>query len=430
MKRKAILDLVRWKEDSERKPLIVYGARRVGKTWLVKEFGEKYYQNTVYVNFADWPELKELFEVNKDPRRILELLSIITGERILPGETLLIFDEIQECEAAYAALKYFKEDAGEYHVIAVGSLPGTYQSAFAPSPVGMVNLLYLRPLTFTEFLAESDPALHKYYEGITKNQRIEKIFHHRLNEACDTYLLVGGMPECAASWIQFHDMGKVSLIQQELVKLMENDFSRCDRKGDSTRLLQVFRSIVPQLAKPNEKFMYGCVRKGGRARDFEFSVERLVSLCIANRVYNVSGLEHPLAAFERQNQFKLYLFDTGLLKTMAGIRNHAILLKEDYWFKGALEENFVLQQLCGQFAVPPHYYADKNHEIDFLLQEGSEIIPVEVGGIEGRISPSFKRLAAEKRLTNAIIFSRDEYGKEGEITKLPLYLACKTRELL
>ena len=430
MKRNAIQDLISWKNDEERKPLVLKGARQVGKTWLMKEFGKDYYRSFVYFNFDEEDELKSIFEANKNPQRILELLSLICGEKILPGETLIIFDEIQECPEALNTLKYFKEKANEYHVIAAGSLLGTLLAKPKSYPVGMVNLLDIYPLNFEEFLEATDPALFAYYDSIQKEQQIEEIFHNRLLEAYNNYLIIGGMPECVASWVNHKDPARVTQIQRELIEVYENDFSKHNGKVNSGRILMVFRSIVAQLAKPNEKFMYGAVREGGRARDFEEAIEWLVSAGMLNRVYNVSKMEHPLSAFDKLDQFKLFVFDTGLLKHMAGIDNSAILLKADYQFKGPLTENYVLQQLRGQFEVAPRYYSDKNSEIDFVLQYGTEIIPVEAKGGEDKSAPSFKRYIADHHPKHALRFSKRGYRKDGKITNLPLYLAGKTKELL
>lgn len=378
MKRNAILKLVQWKNSPERKPMVLRGARQVGKTWLMKEFGKNYYDNYVYFNFDEEDELKSIFETNKNPHRIIELLSMISDEKIEPEKTLIIFDEIQECPEALNTLKYFKEKANEYHVITAGSLLGTLLAKPKSYPVGMVNLLDIYPLTFDEFLNAIDSGLYAYYESIQKEQVIEQIFHQRLLDAYNYYLIIGGMPECVSSWIKYKDPTMISRIQRELVEVYENDFSKHNGKVNSGRILMVFRSIVAQLAKPNEKFMYGAVREGARARDFEEAIEWLVSAGMLNRVYNVSKMEHPLSAFDKLDQFKLFMFDTGLLKQMAGVDNSAILLKTDYQFKGPMTENYVLQQLKGQFEVEPRYYSDKNGEIDFVVQNKMEIIPIEV----------------------------------------------------
>ena len=430
MKRNAMRDLVQWKESEDRKPMVLKGARQVGKTWLMKEFGSNYYQNYVYFNFDEEDELKSIFEKKKNPQRIIELLSMIADEKILPGDTLIIFDEVQECPEALNTLKYFKEKANEYHVIAAGSLLGTLLAQPKSYPVVMVNLLNVHPLTFDEFLEATDESLYKYYCSIQKEQLIEEIFHNRLMEAYNLYLIIGGMPECVTSWVNHKDPAKISQIQHELIEVYENDFSKHNGKVNSGRILMVFRSIVAQLAKPNEKFMYGAVREGGRARDFEEAIEWLVSAGMLNRVYNVSKMEHPLAAFDKLDSFKLFVFDTGLLKHMAGVDNSAILLQSNYQFKGPLTENYVLQQFCGQFEIEPRYYSDRSGEIDFVLQYGTEIIPVEVKGGEDKSAPTFKRYINEKQPAHAIRLSKRPYLKNGLITNMPLYLARKTIKIL
>ena len=430
MKRTAMEKLVAWKSSDERKPMVLKGARQVGKTWLMKEFGKNYYKSFVYFNFDEEDELKSIFETNKNPQRIIELLSMIAGEKIYPLDTLIIFDEVQECPEALNALKYFKEKANEYHVIAAGSLLGTLLAKPKSYPVGMVNLLDIFPLTFEEFLEATDAPLFAYYEGIHKEQQIEEIFHNRLLEAYNNYLIIGGMPECVSSWLKHKDPAKIAQIQRELIEVYENDFSKHNGKVNSGRILMVFRSIVTQLAKSNEKFMYGAVREGARARDFEEAIEWLVSAGMLNRIYNVSKLEHPLSAFDKLDQFKLFLFDTGLLKQMAGIDNSAILLKSTYQFKRPLTENYVLQQLRGQFDVMPRYFSSRNGEIDFVLQCGMDIIPVETKGGEDKSAPTFKKYVADNHPQYAVRFSKMGYRKDGNITNIPLYLVGKTKELL
>lgn len=430
MKRNAIQELIKWKNSTDRKPMVLKGARQVGKTWLMKEFGTNYYENYVYFNFDEEEELKSVFQTNKNPHRIVELLSLIAGEKIIPEKTLVIFDEIQECPDALNTLKYFKEKANDYHIIAAGSLLGTLLAQPKSYPVGMVNLLNLYPLTYDEYLAAADPSLYSYYESIQKGQQIEELFHNRLLEAYNSYLIIGGMPECVMSWIQYKDPAKIAQIQEDLIQIYENDFSKHNGKVNSGRLLMVFRSITTQLAKSNEKFMYGAVREGARARDFEEAIEWLVSAGMLNRVYNVSKPEHPLPAFDRLDSFKLFVFDTGLLKHMAGIDNRAILLKSDYQFKGPLTENFVLQQLCGQFNPAPRYFSSHNREIDFIIQHDMNIIPLEVKGGEDKSAPSFKRYIEEYKPAHAVRFSKRGYRKDGCITNIPLYLACKMREFL
>ena len=431
MNRNALEKLIAWKNNPDRKPLILKGARQVGKTWLMHEFGLKEYASYVYFNFDEEDELKSIFEKNKNPHRIVELLGLIKGQKIIPGETLIAFDEIQECSEALNSLKYFREKANDYHVITASSLLGTLLAKPKSFPLGQVNLIDLYPLSFDEFLAAIDEPLFSYYSQIEKQRQIEEVFHDRLLEAYNYYLIIGGLPECVASWVQHKDPQKLQQIQNELVTIYENDFSKHNGKINSGRILLVFRSIVSQLAKGNEKFLYGCIREGARAREFEEAIEWLVSTGMANRVYNVSKSEHPLKAFDQLNYFKLFLFDTGLFKHMAGIDNAAIILKSDYQYKGALTENFVLQQLRGQFDVEPRFYIERRgSEIDFLIQDGTDIIPVEVKGGEDKSAVSFKNYIKSKQPRTAIRFSKRGYVTDNNITNLPLYLAGMTKRLI
>ena len=430
MDRNALRKLEMWKESSDRKPLILKGARQVGKTWLMKTFGEMHYENVAYFNFDEEESLKTIFDTNKNPERIIELLSMIIGKKIEPHRTLIVFDEIQECSAALNSLKYFNEKANEYHVISAGSLLGTLLAQPKTYPVGKVDMIEILPMSFDEFLKASDAGLYRFYESIEKGQTIEEIFHSRLLEAYHYYLIIGGMPECVSSWNDHRDPQKVLKIQKNLLQVYEHDFSKHNGKVNSARLLMVFRSIVSQLSKENEKFVYGAVRQGGRARDFEEAIEWLVSAGMINRVYNVSKPEHPLAAFDRLDCFKLYMFDTGLLKCMAGLDNGALLLKSDYQFKGPMAENFVLQQIKGQFEVSPRYYSTKSGEIDFVIQSGQDIIPVEVKAGNDKSAPSFKKYITERDPETAVRFSEMGYVKNGKITNIPLYLAGKLKKLI
>lgn len=431
MKRKALLSLKNWKCDTDRKPLILKGARQVGKTWLMEQFGKEYYEDYFYFNFDEEEEIASIFKSNKDPFRIIELLGLLKGKKIEPEKHLIIFDEVQECPEALNALKYFYEKANDYHIVSAGSLLGTLLAKPKSYPVGKVNVMNLYPMTFEEFLCAMDESLYQYYEGITKGSIIEEIFHNKLMELYKYYLIIGGMPECVSNWIKYKDYSRVEKIQRELLELYENDFSKHNGKVNSGRILLVFRNIVSQLAKDNEKFVYGCVREGARAREFEEAIEWLVSAGMVIRIHNVSKAEHPLNAFEEVNHFKLFLFDVGLLKCMAGISNEAILLKTDYQFKGALAENYCLQQLRDVFDTLPKYYVQgQNSEIDFLLQNGMEIIPVEVKAGEATHAKSLKKYISDKNPKEALRYSGLGYKEQECIINIPLYLIGKTKELL
>lgn len=431
MKRNAIAQLFAWKNSTDRKPLVLKGARQVGKTWLMEEFGRLYYEDTFYFNFDEEDELQSVFEANKNPHRIIELLGMIKGKKILPERHLIIFDEVQECPEALNSLKYFCEKANEYHIISAGSLLGTLLAKPKSYPVGKVNLLHISPMTFDEFLAASDEGLYTYYTGIQKGQQIEEIFHRKLLDAYNYYLVIGGMPECVQSWITYKDPAEISRIQQELIELYENDFSKHNGKVNSGRILMVFRSLVTQLSKDNEKFIYGCVREGARAREFEEAIEWLVSAGMVLRIYNVGKPEHPLKAYEQLNHFKLFMFDVGLMKHMAAISNEAILLKSDYQFKGALTENYVLQQIRVLYDTEPKYYAPTAaNEIDFIVQDGMHIIPIGVKAGESITSASFKSYIREYKPEKAVRLSKLGYEINDCFVNLPLYLANKMNELI
>lgn len=431
MKRNAIEQLLAWKNSTDRKPLVLKGARQVGKTWLMEEFGRLYYDDTFYFNFDEEDELQSVFKTNKNPHRIIELLGMIKGKKILPEKHLIVFDEVQECSEALNSLKYFCEKANEYHIISAGSLLGTLLAKPKSYPVGKVNLLNISPMTFDEFLAASDEGLYSYYTAIQKGQQIEEIFHHRLLDAYNYYLIIGGMPECVQSWITHKDPAEISRIQQELIELYENDFSMHNGKVNSGRILMVFRSLVTQLSKDNEKFIFGCVREGARAREFEEAIEWLVSAGMVMRIYNVSKPEHPLKAYEQLNHFKLFMFDVGLMKQMAAISNEAILLKSDYQFKGALTENYVLQQIKAIYDTEPKYYAPTStNEIDFVVQDGMNIIPIEVKAGESVTSASFKNYIKEYKPEKAVRLSKLGYEINDSFVNLPLYLANKMGELV
>lgn len=429
MQRKALAQLLDWKKSSRRKPLILKGARQVGKTWLMKEFGRLNYEKAFYFSFEREEELFHIFEKNKDPLRIIDQLGTIYNDKIEPEKHLIIFDEIQECPKALNSLKYFNEEANEFHIIAAGSLLGTLLAESMSYPVGKVNLLDIYPMDFEEFLEAVEPSLLNYIEQTSPDEIIE-IQHTKLIEHYHNYLIIGGMPECVSCWVNEKNSGIVAEIQKELINLYENDFAKHNKKVNAARILLVFRSLVSQLSKENEKFIYGCVKQGARAREFEESIEWLVSSGIVLRVYDVTKPEHPLKAFEDFSSFKLFFFDVGLLKYAAGVSNKDIILDMGFQFKGALTENYVLQQLIPQFDVKPHYYSpSQNYEIDFLLQNESDIIPVECKAGKNTVSASFKRYRNEQNPNFAIRFSELPYKKQEDIINVPLYLAGQIKKI-
>ncbi|MDR1832709.1 MAG: ATP-binding protein [Fusobacteriaceae bacterium] len=431
MYRKALEEMARWKDSSRRKPLVLKGARQVGKTWLMKEFSKRYYKDSIYVSFDKDADAAGIFNDTKNPKRILERLSLIRGKTILPGKTLVILDEIQECPNALGSLKYFNEEANEYHVITAGSLLGTYLAKPVSYPVGKVNLLDVYPLTFEEYLAAVDKGMYQYFTSVKSGKDYVSAFHERMTEHYKKYLIIGGMPECVQSWATKAAPEEISVIQGEIVSLYEDDFTKHSGKINSGRILQVFRSIVPQLAKRNnEKFMYAAISKSARAKDFEDAIEWLVSSGIVYRILNVSKNEYPLKTYEILNYFKLFLLDVGLIKHMAGLTNKSILLSEAFEFKGQLAENYVLEQLLPLLDYPPYFYAyAQDREIDFIFQRDENVIPVEVKSSENKNAVSFKNYIGKYKLEAAVRFSTNGYMKNGGITNIPLYFVGKVLEL-
>ena len=432
MYRKAMKDLLAWQAGSRRKPLVLKGARQVGKTWLMKELARVAYDDFVYVSFDKDAGAAKIFSETKDAKLILERLALIYNKKILPERTLIILDEIQECPNALGSLKYFNEEANEYHVITAGSLLGTYLAQPASYPVGKVNLQNIYPLTFEEYLAAADYGMYQYYGGVRSGKEYVSAFHERMTEHYKKYLIIGGMPECVQSWVNNADPEEISTIQEEIVSLYENDFTKHNNKVNSGRILQVFRSIVPQLAKENnEKFMYAAIAKSARAKDFEDAIEWLVSSGIVCRILNISKPEYPLKAYEILNYFKLFLLDAGLLKHLAGLTNKSILLAEKFQFKGQITENYVLEQLMPILPNAPNFYAyAQEREIDFVLQYGETIIPLEVKSGGAQKAVSFKRYIDKYSPQIAVRLSTKEYLKNGAIINIPLYFTSKVFDLV
>ena len=353
---------------------------------------------------------------------------MLTERRITPGKTLLLFDEIQECPNALNSLKYFFEEKRELHVAAAGSLLGILLGKHS-YPVGAVDLLEMYPMDFREYLRAYNTTLFNAYRQMPLLEPLPDIFHHRFTDIYHQYLIIGGMPECVVDWVKNHDYQNVIRKQKALIKFYEGDFGKHDRNVNAAKCLLVFRSIPSQLAKDNEKFLYGTVRKGARAADLEDAVSWIMAAGLFNRIHNVSKIECPLAAFKRFDAFKLFLFDTGLIKVMADVSNRSILLEDAYQFKGQLAENYLLEQIVGKFDAETFYYSDQScREIDFLLQTESGIIPIEVKSGTNVKSISLKNYLAKRKPPYAIRFSENNFSRSGNLLNLPLYMAPRLRE--
>jgi len=432
MKRKALIKMQEWKESKNRKPLILEGARQVGKTWLMQEFGKICFEDVFYINFDKDEKYKSFFDDTKEPSIIIERLSLTRGKKIEPNKTLIIFDEIQECPNALNALKYFNEDAKEYFVVSAGSLLGVYLAKGSAHPVGQVNIIDIKPMDFEEFLEATEPKLMEIYNVVPKDLKLLEAFHLEFLDIYKKYLLIGGLPEVVKSWLDTKDFVDVENKQKELVQIYERDFTKHHGKVEPERILMVYRNIPAQLSKENKKFVYGDIREGARARSFETAIEWLVTAGLVNRLYRTKKNECPLSVFDDLSAFKLYVFDTGLLKSIANIPNEMITLDKAFQFKGALAENFVLQQLkTTQFNNPKYFTFDNRYEIDFLLQDQSgNIIPVEVKSGENVSSASLNSYNNKFKPNIRIRYSAHSYKKDGNIVNIPLYLIGKTADLI
>jgi len=428
MDRLVISDLLQWKGAKHRKPLILKGVRQVGKTWILKEFGQRYYENVAYFNFDEQEELKDFFATTKDVKRILQNLAMVNGSPILPEKTLIIFDEIQECNKALNTLKYFQENAPEYHIACAGSLLGIALSRPASFPVGKVDFLTIHPMNFTEFLlANGDQNLVDYMSGIDAIEPIPDIFFNPLQEKLKMYYITGGMPESVRSWTEDRDVGRVQSSLRNVLNAYSIDFSKHAELKDIAKLGLLWGSIPSQLARENKKFLYSAVKDGARAREYEDALTWLCSAGMACKIYRSTKPGLPLSAYDDLTAFKLYAVDVGLLRRLAlldpvAFHEGSRLFTE---FKGALTENFVLQGLTLQYEATPRYWTSGGQaEVDFIIQRGNDIIPVEVKADENVSSRSLTLYAQkyEKETKIRLRFSLKNLKKDGNLLNIPLFL--------
>lgn len=426
-------EFISWKNRQDRKPLVLMGARQVGKTWLMKNFGQDNFAKVHFFDFSAEPDLATIFQGSKNPDDILPKLEIVGGSKIDRRKDVIVLDEIQDCGDALNSLKYFYEKSPELAVMAAGSLLGVNLKKTKKSsgteppktyPVGKVEIVDVEPVSFPEFLREKNKALWEYYMAIRGDTPLPEIFHRRLWDMYSIYLTVGGMPEIVASHLSEGDPARVRKLQQDLVQLYENDIVKYNGELDAAKILAVLRSVVPQLAKENGKFVYGVLREGARGRGYEEAIEWLVSARMVRRVHNLDAIEYPLSAHDIRNAFKLYLNDIGMLKLAAGITDESLALDRDFPFKGRFVENYVLQQLAGKTIGPVHYWAERaGREIDFVIQCGDDVVPVEVKAGSDKRASSFKGYVNSRRPRFAIRFSERNLKKDGAFVNIPLYLA-------
>ena len=428
MQRQILQVLTKWKKKYDRKPLIIRGARQVGKTWLMKEFGKTQYKNIAYVNFETSLSLHHIFETGFDVAKLIMALKIETGGDIIPAETLIILDEIQACEAAITSLKYFQENANQYHIIAAGSLLGVASNKNRSFPVGKVDFLDLHPLNFSEFLlAVNEPQL---LELLQKNDwDLITGFKSKYIDLLKQYYYVGGMPEAVLTYINEKDFKKVREKQLNILAAYEQDFSKHAPNEIVPRIRLVWKSLPSQLARENRKFIYGNLKKGARAREFELAIEWLTNAGLVHKVVRCSKPGLPLIAYVVLSDFKLFLLDVGLLAAMGNLDiqsllNEASLFEE---FKGALTEQYVLQQLKSIDQLPIFYWSAEKAtaEIDFLVQYQNSIIPIEVKAAENLKAKSLKTYQQKFNPEISIRTSLSDYRKQDWLVNIPLY-ACWT----
>ena len=423
MQRFIMEKLIDWKNDKNRKPLILKGARQVGKTYILQEFGANYYENTAYFNFDHDYGLAELFLNTKDPKRIIEQLSLAAGKKINPNTTLIIFDEIQECPNALNSLKYFCEEASEYHVACAGFLLGIRLSKIS-FPVGKVDFLNLYPMTFSEFLiADGAENLVLAMRQIKEIQKIPKLFEDQLIEKLKVYYIIGGMPEAVSSWVNDKDIEKVNKIQKNILDSYENDFSKHTDASEANKISLIWNGIPSQLAKENKKFIYQVIKEGARAREYEGSLNWLNDANLISKCYLVRKCVFPLKAYNDLSAFKIYMNDVGLLRRMSNLDSKIILegnkLLEE--FKGAFTENYVANMLTYVLDEAPNYYTFDRNKIDFVIQRNNRIIPIEVKSNKSTNHNSLTKYNMNNDNEISFRFSLNNLSKDGKIINIPLY---------
>lgn len=417
-------ELVAWKNSKNRKPLILKGARQVGKTYILKQFGNEYYENIAYFNFDNNDGLNNLFLHTKDPKRIIEQLILINGKKIEKEKTLIIFDEIQECPNALNSLKYFCEEANDYHIACAGSLLGIRLS-HTSFPVGKVDFLNLYPMTFSEFLiADNCKNLVDYMQTLHTPIKIEEIFFSQLEEKLKAYFIIGGMPEAVYSWVTEKDIEEVNKIQDAILLAYESDFSKHTSNSEANKISLIWNNIPSQLAKENKKFLYQAIKEGARAREYENALNWLNDANLIYKVYNVSKPDFPLKAYNELSSFKIYMNDIGLLRRMSGLESNIILEGNKLFeeFKGAFVENYVLNMLNVNYNGIPNYYTFDRNEIDFVIQHKNQIIPIEVKSNKGNNHTSLSKYIEKFEPNIAIKISTNNLVKDGNIINIPLFL--------
>ena len=429
--------LLAWKNSPYRKPLILKGVRQVGKTWILKEFGKLYYKNIAYFNFDENKEYKQFFETTKNVERILQNLMLASGQKIEAENTLIIFDEVQDCPEVINSMKYFCENAPQYHVACAGSLLGITLAKPSSFPVGKVNFMQINPMNFTEFLlANGDENLAKFIEQIDKIEPIPDAFFNPLYEKLKMYYVTGGMPESVLMWAKARDVNAMQETLFEIITAYERDFAKHPSVSEFPKISMIWNSIPSQLARENKKFLYKVVKNGARAREYEDALQWLVSAQLVYKIYRNTASSLPIAAYDDVSAFKIYLADVGLLRRLSQLAPTAFAEGNRLFteFKGALTDNYVLQALLTQFEVMPRYWSQTNppYEVDFLIQRENDIFPIEVkseANINSRSLKKFKELFPNQTKLR-IRFSLNNLKLDDDMLNIPLFMADYTDKLI
>ena len=427
MERFILKKLLKWKDSPCRKPLILQGVRQVGKTWILKEFGSRCYENAAYFNFEEHEEFRQFFDTTKNVSRILQNLMMASGQKIAPEKTLIIFDEAQDCPNVINSLKYFCEKAPEYHIASAGSLLGTALAKPASFPVGKVSFMQLDPMTFSEFLiANGDANLADFLKSTSSIEPIPAAFFNPLCEKLKMYLVTGGMPEAVRRWTELRDVAGIEEALSDIISAYERDFAKHPGVSEYPKISRIWKSVPSQLARKN----------GARAREYEDALEWLKDARLVHKICRSTAPRLPIAAYDDLSAFKIYLTDVGLLRRLSNLAPTAFgegnrLFTE---FKGALTENFVLESLITQFEVVPRYWSQTNppYEVDFLIQRENDIFPVEVKSeahTAGKSLRKFRELFPDQ-VKLRVRFSLDNLKLDDDVLNIPLFMADETDRLI
>lgn len=437
MERLIMNKLLKWKDSPYRKPLILKGVRQVGKTWILKEFGRRYYKNVAYFNFDENSEYRQFFKTTKDVDRILQNLMLASSQKILPESTFIIFDEVQDCPEVINSMKYFCENAPQYHIACAGSLLGITLAKPSSFPVGKVNFMQINPMTFTEFLlANGDENLAEYMKTVDTLEPIPDAFFNPLYEKLKMYYVTGGMPESVKMWTEARDVDAMQEVLSGIIGAYERDFAKHPNVSEFPKISMIWNSLPSQLSRENKKFIYKVVKEGARAREYEDALQWLVDARLVYKIYRSTAPGLPMSAYDDISAFKIYMVDVGLLRRLAQLSPTAFgegnrLFTE---FRGALTENFVLQTLVTQYEVTPRYWTKTNppYEVDFLIQRENDIFPVEVKSESNTASRSlkkYKELFSDK-VKLRIRFSLNNLKLDDDMLNIPLFMADQTDRLI